>query len=174
MFNYLRLRPIGSLLYFLLLTIAGLTACAPETSLTTTRISAQTEPSTKAPPSGIAVLYLSAYNCPPCWSFNGTVERDLANAGLTGKVDQRTLKFATYAYTNGDSYWPPEYRWVRDVTFTRGGAPRLIVIADGKVLANHLGAGRWRSELMPLIQELVVAEETRQIREKAPLAQLDE
>ena len=100
--------------------------------------------------SAISILYISAWNCPPCWRYK---ERDYPKWIKSDEykhVKFEELEFPDYHVVNIDD-GRPQYTWVRTKTFTEGGAPRWIVIVDGKIISNQKS---WR-RTYGLIQRLV-------------------
>ncbi len=86
--------------------------------------------------SDIFILYLGADDCPPCVRFK---HFDYPGWVASAKYKQTTYKeldFKTFKDTSEDRYWPQDLRWIRSEAFADRGAPRWIVLVDGKIVAN--------------------------------------
>ena len=104
------------------------------------------------PSSDILIVYISAGNCPPCWRFKARDYPVWIKSEEYRHVEFRELNFPQYQRTDEDIYWPGDLRWIREKTDARRGAPRWIVVVDGRVVANERS---WNRKTYPLIQRLV-------------------
>ena len=127
----------------LIVTLLAGTACQPipEYELQSGTTLHETE-FTVTPDSEIVLIYLSARNCPPCTVFEKKRLPEWASSNAAKTVTFHKFKFARFQNTSGDRGWPEEFRWVREKTYVRIGAPRFIVLLDNRVISNQLGR-RW-------------------------------
>jgi len=85
----------------------------------------------------ISVVYISAWNCPPCWRYKEQAHPIWLKSKEYNYVQFRELEFPSYQYTGDDKYWPAALRWIRTKTYSMRGAPRWIVLADRKIISNQ-------------------------------------
>lgn len=102
--------------------------------------------------SEIQVVYIGADNCPPCWKFKANDYPGWVKSAEYRQVTYRELQFARYQATSSDEIWPDDLKWLREATNNRRGAPRWIVLVDGKIVSNEKS---WFRATHPLIRDLV-------------------
>jgi len=102
--------------------------------------------------SEIVVVYIGADNCPPCWRFKEDDYPGWIKSDEYRQVTYRELQFARYQATSSDTVWPDDLKWLRKATYSRRGAPRWIVLVDGKIISNEKS---WFRSTHPLIRTLV-------------------
>ena len=85
----------------------------------------------------ISVVYISAWNCPPCWRYKEQAHPVWLKSKEYNHVQFRELEFPMYQYTGDDKYWPAALRWIRAKTYATRGAPRWIVLVDRKIISNQ-------------------------------------
>lgn len=102
--------------------------------------------------SDIFILYIGAGDCPPCGRFKAHDYPKWIKSAEYNQVTYKELQFTTYKKTSSDFVWPADLRWIMEKTFATSGAPRWIILVDGKVVSNQKS---WQSRTYPLIQRLV-------------------
>lgn len=102
--------------------------------------------------SEILIVYIAAENCPPCWKFKDEHLPLWLKSKEYSHVQYRELNFPFFEITGADKYWPSELRWIRDKTNASSGAPRWIVVVDGRIVSNEKS---WSRRAYPFIQRLV-------------------
>ena len=105
--------------------------------------------------SEIKLIYLFAWNCPPCFRYERKEYREWVASEASRHVEFKKLKFARYQNTRGDRGWPEDLRWVRMKTDVRHGAPRFILLVDDQVVSNYKGRKSGWKPTVELIEELV-------------------
>ncbi len=102
--------------------------------------------------SEILVVYIGARNCPPCFVYKAEDYPLWIASEEYPLVSYRELNFPRFQRTDEDAYWPKDLRWLREATYTRRGAPRWVVVVDGRVVSNEKS---WNGRTYPLIRRLV-------------------
>jgi hypothetical protein len=110
------------------------------------------------PPSAhkaIQLIYVGAYNCPPCKQWELFKEPAWQKSPEAAQVELRKIMVPFFENTASDSAWPEDLRWVRDRTHARAGTPRFIVVVDRRVVQTSFGIRGWTERVVPLVAELV-------------------
>lgn len=102
--------------------------------------------------SDILVVYLSAWDCPPCITWDNHVLPEWKKSKLSRQVKFYKLEFPTFGRTDEDQFWPEKLRWIRSRTEVTSGTPRWIVAVNGHIISNQKS---WGGVTRPLIQHLV-------------------
>ena len=110
-----------------------------------------------APQSGVTVIYISAWNCPPCFVWDRDDKPKWVASPEYKRVNFRIVEVPTYRHITYKPSWPDDLEWVR-ATLPRGGAPRYLILKDNKVLLNAWGLKGWRKKAYPLIKKLVAGD----------------
>jgi hypothetical protein len=112
--------------------------------------------------SKLTLVYVSAKNCPPCdqWSraYSGggwMSKRQFLAMPEAQEVELRQVETDRYQETGLDKDWPEDLQWARNETNARVGAPRFILILDGKIVANSFGYWKFTSKIVPEVKRLV-------------------
>ena len=103
--------------------------------------------------SGVTVIYISAWNCPPCFVWERDDKPIWEASPEYKRVQFRIVEVPAYRHITYEPSWPDDLEWVRS-TIPRGGAPRYLVIKGGEILMNKTGLKRWRDTVMPFIRQL--------------------
>lgn len=104
-----------------------------------------------APEAPITVLYVGAWDCPPCTRWNNNEKKAWMETDSYGKVTFREVSTYTYKQTDYLDRWPEDLRWVIKATHVKSGAPRFIMIAGGKVVMNAVGTKYWNEYFLPAL-----------------------
>ncbi len=104
-----------------------------------------------APKAPITVLYVGAWDCPPCTRWNNNEKKAWMETDSFKKVTFREVTTYTYKDTAYTDRWPEDLRWVLKSTYVKEGAPRFIMIADGKVVMNAVGTKYWNERFLPAL-----------------------
>ncbi len=103
--------------------------------------------------SGVTVIYISAWNCPPCFVWDRDDKPKWVASPEYKLVNFRIVEVPAYQHITYKPNWPEDLEWVR-ATLKRSGAPRYLILKDKKVLLNTHGLRGWREKAMPLIRKL--------------------
>lgn len=104
-----------------------------------------------APEAPITVLYVGAWDCPPCTRWNNNEKKAWMETESFKKVTFREVTTYTYKDTAYIDRWPEDLRWVIKATNVKSGAPRFIMIAGGKVVMNAFGQQGWKERILPAL-----------------------
>ena len=101
----------------------------------------------------VQLIYIGAYDCPPCRSWEATIEPSFLASPTRARLTYRKLKFPFFRDIAANSLWPEDLRWVRDRLSLRAGTPRWIVVRGDEVLLSTM---RWR-DVAPVLERHVAA-----------------
>lgn len=106
------------------------------------------------PQSVIQVVYVGAYDCPPCIAWKNQSKPEwIASpefAQVTySEVNAPSLKDPTY-----EPAWTAELRWLVTENYFDKGVPRFLLIVDRSVVANGYGTGSWQ-EIVSSVKLLI-------------------
>lgn len=95
------------------------------------------------PQSVIHVVYVGAYDCPPCLAWKNQYKGEWIvspeySQVTYSEVNAPSLKDPTY-----EPAWPAELRWLVTEKYFDKGVPRFLLIVDRSVVANGYGIYAW-------------------------------
>lgn len=107
------------------------------------------------PSSKITVVYVGAYNCPYCLSWESAKDSVIARLRAKG-VEYREAVSPSYSNTSAPYYWPDDLKWIttQNAAFVARGTPRFLVLVDNAIVANQVGLGNFPEDY---INQLVAA-----------------
>jgi hypothetical protein len=99
---------------------------------------------------GLQVIYIGSQDCPPCRRWSVTYkDRWLASPEYRQvtwyEVDPAHL---TEAYR--ERHWPEALRPVLAQVPHRSGAPRFLIVSDGRIVSNEIGVSKWLNTMAEL------------------------
>ena len=97
-----------------------------------------------SPMSKITVVYVGAYDCPYCRSWESAKSSVIERLRAKG-VDYREAVSPGYNSTGSPYYWPDDLKWVttENAAFVARGTPRFLVLVDKTVVSNSVGLGNF-------------------------------
>ncbi len=110
------------------------------------------------PDSKITVVYISAWNCPPCFAWYNRHMARIEASREWRHIKWRQVAAYTYRDTAYDSRWPQDLKWVRDTLKIKSGAPRWAVVVDDRAVwySAWTKRSRWR-KTWEIVQSCVAA-----------------
>ena len=96
------------------------------------------------PDSKITVVYVSAWNCPPCFVWSNRYMAEIRASPEWRHIEWREVAAYTYMDTGYDERWPQDLKWVRDKLRIERGAPRWAIVVDGRAIWYSAWAKRSR------------------------------
>jgi hypothetical protein len=126
---------------FLFASLAGTTALAATLGPATAR-------------SDLQVIYIGGQDCPPCqrWRTNAH-PRWLASSEFQ-KVSYFEIEPINLREAYDERSWPRALRAVLAQVPRKSGTPRFLIVQEGRIVSNHLGASAWANILVDLKQYL--------------------
>lgn len=94
----------------------------------------------------LMVVYVSARNCPVCREWNATKKAAFEARCAEKGVPFRMVEVASFGNIRIAEEWPADLRPLLAQFPDRGGTPRFLLVENGKVVGNVLGALSWRDE----------------------------
>jgi hypothetical protein len=64
------------------------------------------------------------------------------------------VQVANYMHTADEKFWPADLKWILQATYVTTGAPRFVLVADNKVMANVAGRNSIASQLLPVVDRV--------------------
>ncbi|MCP8938026.1 hypothetical protein NK718_05815 [Alsobacter sp. SYSU M60028] len=95
---------------------------------------------------GLTVVYISARNCPICREWNATKRDAFAARCAARGVPFRVVEVASFGDIRVAAEWPDDLRPLLAQFSDKGGTPRFLLVDNGKVVGNVLGALTWRED----------------------------
>jgi hypothetical protein len=100
--------------------------------------------------SGLQVIYVGSQDCPPCHRWSATYkDRWLASPEYRQvtwyEVHPLHLKEAYQ-----ERHWPEALRPVLAQVPHKSGAPRFLIVADGRIVSNQFGVSKWLETMAEL------------------------
>lgn len=107
------------------------------------------------PSSRITVVYVGAYNCPYCLSWEAAKDSVIVRLHAKG-VEYREAVSPSYSDTSDPYYWPDDLKWIttQNAAFVARGTPRFLVLVDNTIVTNQVGLGNFPEDY---INQLVAA-----------------
>jgi hypothetical protein len=102
----------------------------------------------------VQVIYIGGQDCPPCQRWRSSQQpRWLASAEF-----QKVAWFEIEPINLRDAYdersWPRALRPVLAQVPRKSGTPRFLIVQDGRIVSNQLGASAWAATMADLKQYL--------------------
>lgn len=118
----------------------------------TTGLAATLGPASARP--DVQVIYIGGQDCPPCQRWRSSHQpRWLASPEF-----QRVAWFEIEPINLREAYdersWPRALRPVLAQVPRKSGTPRFLIVQDGRIVSNQLGASAWAATLADLKQYL--------------------
>lgn len=117
---------------------------------------ALTKESVPPPRAKITLIYISAWNCPPCIYWSRQYKPLFQTESAKKHIIFREVEAYRYQSIGEDGLWPEDLRWVRDELGIIRGTPRWIILNDGKIELSGRGS-EWRNIIWPRLREIVAA-----------------
>lgn len=98
----------------------------------------------------LQVIYIGGGDCPYCRSWKNKYKDDWRASPLYGRVRWIEVESAMLQHAYRDQYWPSDLRPIRDQLPEKSGVPRFLIVKNGRVVSNEVGANRWTATLATL------------------------
>lgn len=102
----------------------------------------------------LQVFYIGGGDCPFCRSWKNKYQTAWRESPMYRQVKWIEVEAVMLRHAYRDQYWPADLKPVRDQLPEKSGVPRFLIVKDGKVVANELGANRWPAILAELKKRL--------------------
>jgi hypothetical protein len=118
----------------------------------TTGLAATLGPASAGP--DVQVIYIGGQDCPPCQRWRSSQQpRWLASPEF-----QKVAWFEIEPINLRDAYdersWPRALRAVLAQVPRKSGTPRFLIVQEGRIVSNQLGASAWAATMADLKQYL--------------------
>lgn len=103
----------------------------------------------------VTLLYVGADDCAPCRAWQRADGPAFRSSPEFARVAYREVKSPSVLDLLKDEHWPDDLRRYRTRIGRAAGVPLWLVVADGEILAQGLGASQWRDSVLPKIRSLL-------------------
>jgi hypothetical protein len=106
---------------------------------------------------GYALIYLAAWDCPPCIQWQNTYKEEFFDSPLFKKLSFRKIDSPRIKEAYEARHWPSELEPLRQFHVDKGwrSVPRFIFLNNGKIVATNSGISGWQNNVWPAIQKTV-------------------
>ena len=105
--------------------------------------------------SKVTLVYISAWNCPPCFVWARKHKPEFEASPARPFITFREVEAYRYQAIGDESIWPGDLQWVREKLNQRRGAPRWIIVDGKEFVAHGKGIRGWTKKIWPKLQQLV-------------------
>ena len=95
----------------------------------------------------IQVVYVGGWDCPYCIVWKNEYKKGWVDSPYYKQVEWTEVDVPHLREAYQERYWQGELQAIREQLPKKSGTPRFIVVRDGKVVSNELGANKWESSL---------------------------
>lgn len=100
----------------------------------------------------VQVIYIGGQDCPPCQRWRANAHpRWLASAEFQ-KVSYYEIEPILLKEAYDERSWPRALRYVLAQVPRKSGTPRFLIVNEGRIVSNQLGASAWTATLADLKQ----------------------
>ncbi len=112
-----------------------------------------------AGPKGNTMVYVAAWDCPPCIQWKNNYKPDFVASPQYKKLTLRMIDAHSIKTAYEASYWPEDLLPFRAYLIERKwiGVPRFSFLKDGKIVSSEWGVSGWVSKVWPSIQQTIKA-----------------
>lgn len=100
--------------------------------------------------SDIRVIYVGGSDCPPCMQWKNTRQAAWLASPEYRRVAWVEIDPPRFKEAYQARYWPGELKPILDQLPRKSGAPRFLIVKDGRVVANEFGVSRWTAIMTDL------------------------
>jgi hypothetical protein len=91
--------------------------------------------------SGIQVIYIGGWDCPPCIGWKNTYKKVWLESPEFKQVTWIEIDAPHLTRAYDDAYWPVKLRSIRDQLPVKSGTPRFLIVKNGQIIANRFRGG---------------------------------
>ena len=95
----------------------------------------------------IQVVYVGGWDCPYCIVWKNEYKKGWVDSPYYKQVEWTEVDVPHLREAYQERYWQGKLLAIREQLPKKSGTPRFIVVRDGKVVSNELGANKWESSL---------------------------
>jgi hypothetical protein len=100
--------------------------------------------------SGLTVIYVGGWDCPPCTQWKNTQKARWLASPEFPNVTWVEVEAPKLREAYQERYWPADLRSVLAQLPRKSGTPRFLIVRDGKIVSNAFGSGKWATTMADL------------------------
>jgi len=104
--------------------------------------------------STVEVVYVGGKDCPYCALWREKYEAEWRASPEFRRVEWIEIEPAHLRDAYQSRYWPGELAGILEQVPRKNGTPRFLIVKNGKVVFNELGADKWRRTVLAMQNEL--------------------
>jgi hypothetical protein len=106
-------------------------------------------------PREITLIYVGAEDCAACRVWQRVDAATFRGSSEYSRITYREVKSSSTLDVLKDEHWPDDLRPYRDRLGRGAGVPLWLLVADGELVQQALGARQWKEAMLPKLKSLV-------------------
>jgi len=102
----------------------------------------------------LTVIYIGGWDCQPCTAWKNKYKADWLASPQYKQVTWIEVEAPKLKEAYQERFWPGDLRPILDQLPRKSGAPRFLIVQDGRVIANEFGTSQWTKILAELKKQL--------------------
>ena len=98
----------------------------------------------------IKVIYIGGVDCPPCHHWEKAYKAKWLASPEFRQVTWVEIDVPKFREAYQTRYWPGDLKPILDQIPKKSGAPRFLIVKDGRIVSNQFGSTRWEATLVDL------------------------
>jgi hypothetical protein len=101
------------------------------------------------------LIYVGAEDCAACRVWQRVDAATFRSSSEYSRITYREVKSSSTLDVLKDEHWPDDLRPYRDRLGRGAGVPLWLLVADGELVQQALGARQWKEAMLPKLKSLV-------------------
>ena len=99
---------------------------------------------------GVKVIYIGGEDCPPCHRWASAYKAKWLASPEFRQVTWIEIDSPRFREAYQARFWPGDLEPILDQIPRKSGAPRFLIVRDGRIVSNHFGISKWETTLADL------------------------
>lgn len=100
--------------------------------------------------SDVKVIYIGGEDCPPCHRWTKAYKAKWLASPEFSRVTWIEIDSPRFREVYQARFWPGDLKPILDQIPRKTGAPRFLIVQDGRIVSNQFGSSKWETTLTDL------------------------
>jgi hypothetical protein len=98
----------------------------------------------------VKVIYIGGEDCPPCHRWVKAYKAKWLASPEFSRVTWIEIDPPRFREAYQARFWPEDLKPILDQIPRKSGAPRFLIVRDGRIVSNQFGSSKWETTLADL------------------------
>lgn len=98
----------------------------------------------------VQVIYVGGEDCPPCHRWAKAYKAKWLASPEFGRVTWIEIDTPRFREAYQARFWPGDLKAILEQIPRKSGAPRFLIVQDGRIVSNQFGSSKWETTLADL------------------------